>query len=282
MTRYLQHAPKKVALVGMGPSIQDYMAATLTQEFLPNFADEVWAINMAANFVWHDVVFWMDDLHSQETFKPGLITMLRRRGKPVITSKAHPELVPNSYDFPIDEVGTIAIKAFGKPYLTNGVAQAIGYAMHIGVETLSMYGCDFSYPNRDYAESGRACVEAWITLGCCKVPPMEIRLSPNTSMFDAVQDKGVYGYAEQPNIHLPDGSVYQYFKKGEEPPAYTPEDSSGQPEPKNEPVSRSLPGTDGAGADVAGANAHPGNGVDPDAPTAVARPREGVPDQRSA
>jgi hypothetical protein len=33
----------------MGPSILDYFGATLTQEMTLAFADEVWAINMAAN-----------------------------------------------------------------------------------------------------------------------------------------------------------------------------------------------------------------------------------------
>lgn len=256
--RHLNHSPKTVALIGMGPSITDYMTATLTQEFKPDFADEIWVINMAANCLYHDVVFWMDDLYSQETFRPGLITMLRRRNKPVITSKAYPDLVSTSYDFPLDEVGAIGIKAFGKPYLTNGVAQAIGYAMWKGVTVLKVYGADFSYPNRDYAESGRACVEAWITLACER--RMEIRLSPRTSLFDAVADKGVYGYTEQPEIRLPDGSVYKYVKAGETP-AYTPEDSSGE-EKKHESVSGSLPGAESGIADPGGSDSHHGNGLD--------------------
>ena len=47
--RFLKHSPKSVALVGMGPSIMDIFAETLTQEMTPEFADEIWAINMVAN-----------------------------------------------------------------------------------------------------------------------------------------------------------------------------------------------------------------------------------------
>lgn len=276
--RYLDHAPKKVVLLGMGPSIQDYLLETLTQEYKPDFADEIWAINMSAQTFWHDVVFWMDDLYDQETFRPGLISCLRRRNKPIITTKSHPEFLPNSYDFPLDEVAAISIPVFGKPYLTNGVAMAIGYALWRGVEVLSIYGADFSYPNRDYAESGRACVESWISM-ICTTDRMQIRLSPSTSLFDAVSDKGVYGYKEQPVITLPDGQQYRYMPKGKEQVEYTPEDSSGQPlkENDNEHVSGSLPGEDGGSPDSVGSAPHHGNGADPAAPAATPLPGEGVP-----
>jgi len=36
---YLDHSPKTVCLVGMGPSIQDFMGETLTQELRPEHHD---------------------------------------------------------------------------------------------------------------------------------------------------------------------------------------------------------------------------------------------------
>lgn len=208
MKRYFQHHPKKVWLVGMGPSCYDIFPPLLTQEATPDLYDEIWAVNMAANIFQHDLVFWMDDLNEQEKFKPGLISLLRRRGKPVITSKSYPDIVPESYDYPLDEVTALCMDIFGKPYMTNSIAQAIGYAMHIGVETLRIYGADFTYPNRDYAESGRACVEAWITLAHTR--KMRVEISGNSSLFDAVADKGIYGYREQPMVTLPDGTQCKF------------------------------------------------------------------------
>lgn len=205
---YLYHHPKTVALVCMGPSVMDYFSATLTQEMTLNFADEVWALNMAANTIEHDVCFWMDDLRSQNDFKPGLIDLLRKRGKPVVTCSRHIDLVPTSYDYPISEVSALSIPVFGKPYLNNGVAMAVAYAIHIGVRCLKIYGADFTYPNRSFAESGRACVESWITIA--SVRGMEVQLAPNTSLMDNVSDHGVYGYAEQPEILL-DGQSYKYI-----------------------------------------------------------------------
>lgn len=220
--RYLKHAPKSVALVCMGPSVTDYLGATLTQEFNPHWVDETWVINMSANCFRCDLVFWMDDLIAQEKFKPNLFVALRKFGVPVITSIARPEVVPNSYDYPIEEIGQIGIPIFGKPYLNNGVAMAIAYAMLVGVKKISIYGADFSYPNRDYAESGRACVESWITLA--GVRGMEVALPPGTSLMDMVKDQGIYGYSEQPAIHLPDGKVFKYVRQAEIG-KYMPEDT---------------------------------------------------------
>lgn len=222
---YLKHNPKVVALVGMGPSIVDILNETLTQECSPQWCDEVWAINMVSNAIQHDVVFWMDDLEQQQNFKPGLFDLLRRRGKPLITSVARRDIVPTSYDYPLDEVAAISVPVFGKPYLTNGVAMAIAYAMWKGVETLKIYGCDFTYPNRNFAEEGRACTEAWIALASTR--GMNVALSPSTSLFDTVADHGIYGYAEQPAITMPDGVKFKYARKDNEVGRYVATDSSG-------------------------------------------------------
>lgn len=290
---YLPHHPKSVVLLAMGPSILDYFGATLTQELTLSFADEVWAINMAANTFWHDVVFWMDDLISQNAFRSGLIDLLRKRGKPVVTCVRRPELVPSSYDYPIDEVSAIGIPVFGKPYLNNGVAMAIAYAIHIGVKTLKIYGADFSYPNRDFAESGRACVECWTTLA--SIRGMEIQLCPNTSLMDNVKDHGIYGYDEQPTIRF-GGQVFRYIaasatggasgagkyrgggnealydEKGAVVAlkrAYVPEDSSGDTGHGRTVVQADVPGGPGA-EPAAGADGQ----AEPAAqPAAVAHPR---------
>lgn len=281
--RYLDHAPHTVALIGMGPSITDFIAETMTQEFLPNFADEFWTINMASNMVHSDLVFWMDDLKQQERFKPGCIAVLRRKGVKVMTTKSYPEILANSYDYPLDKVAALAIKTFGKPYLNNGVAMAIAYALVIGVKVMRIYGADFSYPNRDYAESGRACVEAWIALACAK-EMMEIRLCPKTSLFDSVLDKGIYGYATQPDITLPNGDKYQYQSPGEITAAYVAEDSSGQPpkELKDDGIRGNVPGTEGGVSDNSGDASHNPNGSDSTPPASFARSGEGLRDSGEA
>ena len=227
----LDHAPRTVSIVGMGPSLVDLLNETLTQELTTDWTDEVWAINMAGNVIEHDLLIWCDDLKKQQEFKPGLFDLIRKRGKPVLTSVAYPEIC-ESYDYPIDEVAALAMPWFGVPYLNNGVAMAIGYAIHKGVAKIKLYGCDFTYPQRNFAEAGRACVEAWIAIACAK--NIEVSIAPHTSLFDKADDQGVYGYAEQPIIKCPDGRLFQYKKPSKDAQSavfagYNPTDSSGVP-----------------------------------------------------
>ena len=266
--RYYQHSPKTVALVCMGPSVTDYLTATLTQEFDRKWVDEVWLINMACNSFRGDLIIWMDDLVSQHKFRPKLIEAVNDFKTPVLTSKSYPDLVPLSYDYPIDEVCQAAVPIFGKPYLNNGVAMAVAYAMLKGVKKLAIYGADFSYPNRDFAESGRACVEAWITLAGGL--GMEIMLCQHTSLMDSVKDHGIYGYAEQPEITLPDGMKFKYVKQSETMGKYIPENSVGAPNGIQNQEQPSGAG-DAAGASGAAGGQHPPVAVPQHAPSPVAR-----------
>ena len=217
--RLLDHNPKTVVLLGMGPSLTSYLEDTLTQELGTDFCDEIWAINMAANCMWHDVGFWMDDLKDQHSKWPHLFDLIRKRARPVITSVAYPEVYDKSYGFPFKETAPIGVAAFGRPYMNNGVAMAIAYAMWKGVEKMKLYGCDFTYPNRVFAEEGRACVEAWLTLASER--GMKIEIAKSTSLFDAETNRGVYGYAKQPVWIGPDGEPRCYAKPGETPPDLT-------------------------------------------------------------
>jgi len=270
--RYLKHSPKKVVLIGMGPSTIDLFSPTLTQEFSRDkWADEVWAVNMAAHLFWHDLVFWMDDLKKQRDFKPDLISELNRRGRPIMTATSYRDVCPTSYDYPIDAVGKISVDIFQRVYLSNSIAQAIGYAIHKGVKVLKLYGCDFTYPDRNFAEAGRACVEAWITAAITKFD-MDIGLCPRTSLFDTVSSRtGVYGFAEQPEVKVGKGKKYKFTKKEEATALpYTPEDSSGVKNARNVPRTQRAAPSNERGNGVAA------NTVEEDAPATTPRSRDRV------
>jgi hypothetical protein len=51
------------------------------------------------------------------------------------------------------------INSCGMAYLNNTGACAVAYAVHIGVKKISLFGCDYTYPNVHDAEKGRACLE---------------------------------------------------------------------------------------------------------------------------
>ncbi len=273
--RYLKHSPEKVVLIGMGPSTIDLFTPTLTQEFSRDkWADEVWAVNMAAHLFWHDLVFWMDDLKKQRDFKPDLISELNRRAKPVMTATSYRDVCPTSYDYPIDAVGKISVDIFKQVYLSNSIAQAIAYAIHKDVKVLKLYGCDFTYPDRNFAEAGRACVEAWITAAITKYD-MDIGLCPRTSLFDTVSSRtGVYGFAEQPEIKVGKGKKYKYIKKEDAKALpYKPEDSSGV---KKNGISGTLPRTGRNAAGDERGNGAGKNAATQDAPPATQRPGKGL------
>ena len=255
--KYYVHHPKKVALIGMGPSITDVFNDTLTQEAKLGWVDEVWAINMACNAFRHDVVFWMDDLKEQQKFRPELMLLLNKYGSPVITSKSYPDIVPNSYDYPIQEVSTVSFSIFGAPYFNNGVAMALAYALVLGVREFKIFGCDFTYPNRNFAESGRACVEAWITLALTR--GMSVQLAPHTSLMDNVSQTGIYGYAEQPELMTPTGARFKFIKNEKDPhEGYKPEDSSGKETVNERSEVRTEAGT---GVESNSSKANGGNGT---------------------
>ena len=273
--RYLKHSPEKVVLIGMGPSTIDLFTPTLTQEFSRDkWADEVWAVNMAAHLFWHDLVFWMDDLKKQRDFKPDLISELNRRGRPIMTATSYRDVCPTSYDYPIEPVGQLSFDIFKRVYLSNSIAQAIGYAIYKGVKVLKLYGCDFTYPDRNFAEAGRACVEAWVTLAITKFD-MDIVLCPRTSLFDNVSSRtGVYGFAEQPEIKVGKGQKYKYIKKEDTKALpYKPEDSSGV---KNNGISRTLPRTGRNAAGNGRGNGAGKNAATQDAPPATQRLGKGL------
>lgn len=189
----------------MGPSIQKLLEELITQDRTTVFADEFWTVNLASMALRTDRVFWMDDLLAESKLRPFAIRDLGNLNVPVVCPVPVPDLVPMSEAYPIAEAAELSMKHFGKLYLRNSVAYAVAYAILKGVQTIKMYGCDFTYPDRNFAEAGRACVEAWLVVHAMNGGRVEV--AETTSLFDMVSGSMLYGYTDQPNITLPDGTV---------------------------------------------------------------------------
>ena len=205
--------PETVAIIGMGPSMKDFFTETITQDRKEKFADEIWCINLSAMALRCDRVVWMDDLKSQNEDFEYSVWDLARLQVPVLTTIAYPELVPMSENYPISPVADMSLDYFGRIYINNSVAYAIAYAMLIGVKLIKLYGCDFTYPNRNTAEEGRACVEAWLTVHSQQGG--HVQIAPSSCLYDMVYPGQLYGYSNEPIIQLKDGSSIQ-FKESEE------------------------------------------------------------------
>jgi len=195
--RKIKRPPEHVAILGLGPSVAQYLDYAKRLGSRARIADEVWAINALGNVFACDRIFHMDDVRIQEIRAEAspdsniaaMLGWLKKHPGPVYTSRVHadyPGLVP----FPLADV----INSTGHAYLNNTAAYAVAYAIHIGVKKISLYGCDFTYPNSHDAEKGRGCVEFW--LGYAAARGIQIAIPRQSSLMDALVADGtrLYGY----------------------------------------------------------------------------------------
>jgi hypothetical protein len=166
----------------------------------------------------------MDDVRTQEiraAAEPNsniaaMLKWIKTHPGPIYTSRAHPDY-PGLVEYPFEDVNN----DLGVAYFNSTAAWAVAYAIHIGLERISLYGCDFTYQDSHKSEKGRGCLEFW--LGFAKARGIAIRLPPSTSLMDACepQAKRYYGY-DMVEIHrIPDdenGRKQWVFKERPVPP----------------------------------------------------------------
>lgn len=219
MPKLKKTTPESIVIIGMGPSFADYHNETSTQDRKEDIADEIWGINAACFDHRVDRAWWMDDLKKEREVRQYTIDRLDWLDVPVITSVAYPKIVEKSETYPINEACRLSMDVFNKIYLNNTISYAIAYAILMQVKRISLYGCDFTYINRNFAESGRACLESWIVT--YQALGGDVKLAPNSHLFDncgRVDGAGrtvgfeLYGYDVQPVIDLGDGKTICFAK----------------------------------------------------------------------
>jgi hypothetical protein len=190
-------SPKHVAIVGLGPSMHEYVKMAKGLGSRAKLCDEVWGINALGDVLNCDRVFHMDDVAVQalracaqpDSNIAAMLVWLQQHPGPIYTSivrEGYPGMIP----FPLEDV----INDLGYGYFNNTCAYAVALAIHIGVEKISMFGCDFTYPKAHDAEKGRGCVEYW--LGFARARGIEILLPATTSLMDSCEPEALklYGY----------------------------------------------------------------------------------------
>lgn len=184
---------KNVALVAMGQSQIDYhLGKAHSLAF-----DEVWAINAMVGVLPEvDRAFIMDPMSRfLDTEDAGDMTPMMRNRLPQITYPIYTcvldERIPAAEEFPLASL----VGDLGCAYFNNTVSYAIAFAMWNQVSHLTVFGVDFTYKtNMHFAESGRGCVEFWISK--CIDAEIDIAIAPRSSLLDTdveIQDK-LYGY----------------------------------------------------------------------------------------
>lgn len=189
--------PLHITILGLGPSLEEYVNIVKRLGSRRAFNDETWGINAVADVVTCDRVFHMDDVRIQqiraearpESNIANMLTWLKTHPGPIYTSRVHPDY-PGLVEFPLEEV----VSALKYDYFNNTAAYALAYAIYIGATKISLFGCDYTYPNAHDAERGRACLEFW--LGVAAAQEIDIAIPKNSSLMDALypQQQRLYGY----------------------------------------------------------------------------------------
>lgn len=189
--------PDHVVILGLGPSLETYVDIVKRMGARRAFADEVWGINAVGDIIQCDRIFHLDDVRIQEVraaARPksniaAMLTWLKTHDGPIYTSRVHPDY-RGLVAFPLE----VVINNLGYAYLNGTAAYAAAFAVHIGVKRISLFGCDFSYPNAHDSESGRGCLEYW--LGFARARGIEINVPATSSLLDGCvpEERRLYGY----------------------------------------------------------------------------------------
>tara|TARA_Y100001972_G_scaffold113300_1_gene147845 strand:- start:1371 stop:2048 length:678 start_codon:yes stop_codon:yes gene_type:complete len=181
----------KVAIVGLGGSYSDYIAARVaSQEF-----DEVWGINCIGGIIHVDKTFMMDPVSRfLDTENAGTQTgvarqFLKTNKKPIITCQLD-KRVKHLELYPLKEIAL----DLGYCYFNNTVAYAVAYAIWKKVKQISLYGIDYTYKNVSMAESGRACVEFWCAIAATKGIKLEVAHRSSLLDTNVPDNEKLYGY----------------------------------------------------------------------------------------
>jgi hypothetical protein len=189
---------KHVCILGLGPSVRQYLEITKRNGGRRAFADETWGINALGSVFQCDLVFHQDDVRVQEiraAARPQsniahMVKWLRTYKGRVITSRKHRDY-PCLEEFPLEQV----LNDVPEAYFNNTAAYAAAYAVCVARATrISFFGCDYTYADAADAEKGRACLEFWIGIAIAR--GIQISVPKTTSLLDAMEpnEHRFYGY----------------------------------------------------------------------------------------
>jgi hypothetical protein len=186
-----------ICILGLGPSLEQYSGLVKRLGSRKKLCDRVWTINALGDLFQCDRVFHMDDVRIQqiradaapESNIAAMLEWLKTTKTPVFTSRPHPDY-PALEAYPLEAVAN----QFGYAYFNSTAAYAVAYAMYFGATQITLFGCDFTYPNAHHAESGRGCVEFW--LGMAAARGVKITIPRVSSLMDGCvpDEQKLYGY----------------------------------------------------------------------------------------
>jgi hypothetical protein len=195
--------PRKVILVGLGPSKSEYMDL-MASDAVRIEHDEVWGVNGAGNVIRVDCSFAMDDYLACVNRTPNLARFFENADHPVFTSFPR---TPNAIPYPLQEV--LSMRG-ARPYFDGSVSYVAAYAKLIGLDELTIFGCDYLYggvgrmhPRQiDIVTRYMACMSYW--LGQCEAGGMKVVVCPSSPLLNADYTllEQFYGYVIKPHVNM--------------------------------------------------------------------------------
>jgi hypothetical protein len=186
-----------ITILGLGPSLEEYVNLVKRLGNRRAFSDETWGINAVGDVIQCDRIFHMDDVRIQQVRAEArpesniakMLDWMKTHPGPIYTSRKHKEY-KGLVEFPLQDV----MNDLKYDYFNNTAAYALAYAIHIGATKVSIFGCDYTYPNSHDAERGRGCMEFW--LGYAAAKGIAIAIPKVSSLMDALypQQQRLYGY----------------------------------------------------------------------------------------
>ena len=216
--------PKTVAIVSLGPTQNVYHANNF--QYTPHREKpcEVWTVNKGFRSVVCDLVFIMDDLIGEMNKSSRYHDDIESFSGPVITSIVDVEVLSSYrktfYEFPfndvLDYVGYVAgaeraARTGTKKitpadiynngivvgnYLHNSIPFMLAYALFIGVETVYLFGADYTFPGTNAREDDRANCEYWV--GLLRARGVDVVVPHETTLLNQSRQPWVYGYGARP------------------------------------------------------------------------------------
>jgi len=217
--------PRRINIVGCGPTQQTFHAAHQTYDVAIIRADETWTLNKALRTVRSHLVFIMDDLIGEATRSEQYRNDIRSDDRPIITSSVdavvkeqYPHVDLHAYPI-LDVLNHCAIRALGnggmpfeemldKPkivgkvgrmiagYMHNSLPYMLAYALFVNVHEVTLFGVDYSIEGSHIREDDRANCEYWI--GFLRACGMKITVTDNTTLLNTTRQPWWYGYGARP------------------------------------------------------------------------------------
>jgi len=204
--------PHSVDVVALGYSLRTYMHHQLRKNRDPKtITDEVWTINRGIRCVEADMAFILDELPDEIKDDPAYGHAIKAYKNPILTTEISHH-APTSIAYPAEQIMDCLIDAVGvnDPYWHNSMPMVLAYAWFIGVQELTLWGCDYQGESGLALEDDRANLEYWV--GMCRALGMRIGVPAGTTLLNQRKHNGelyVYGLRDQRRAAVYLGLTYE-------------------------------------------------------------------------